>query len=336
MCQSIFNFIMSIDNGNSNKRCFIISPIGEEGSDIRVRSDKILRHLISEPIKQYGYEIIRADKISEPGIITTQIIEHIVNSELVVADLTDKNPNVFYELAIRHAIRKHLVQIIKLGEIIPFDVAATRIIQFDLSDLDSVANAKDQISSQVRAIESHSEGDDIQNPISVSLDLKILRESNNIEERSLADIVEAISDLRTTVISTEKSAPLLKIQNELKLMLDSLVVNLENTPNYKNKRKKRFANLVEQAFYFSKKVSNPNIFLLFLASIFREDSPIIYEIILDAYRDLKLVKNEKERMDIFKGLERSLDFIEMTNIEDSESFHQIRFFIMDFMKGNFD
>ena len=41
-------------------------------------------------------------------------------------------------------------------------------------------------------------------------------------------------------------------------------------------------------------------------------------------------------MDIFKGLERSLDFIEMTNIEDSESFHQIRFFIMDFMKGNFD
>jgi len=49
--------------------------------------------------------VIRADKISEPGIITTQIIGHIVDAELVIADLTDKNPNVFYELAIRHAIR---------------------------------------------------------------------------------------------------------------------------------------------------------------------------------------------------------------------------------------
>lgn len=95
------------------KICFVISPIGEEGSEVRERSDQILKHIITSSVEQLGYTIIRADKIAEPGIITTQIIEHIVDAKLVIADFTDKNPNVFYELAIRHAIRKPLVQMIK-------------------------------------------------------------------------------------------------------------------------------------------------------------------------------------------------------------------------------
>jgi hypothetical protein len=136
------------------KICFVISPIGEDGSEIRERSDQILKHIIVSSVEQLGYTIIRADKIAEPGIITTQIIEHIVDAELVIADLTDKNPNVFYELAIRHAIRKPLVQMIKKGEVIPFDVAATRIIQFDLQSLDSVAAAKEEIISQVTAVQN--------------------------------------------------------------------------------------------------------------------------------------------------------------------------------------
>lgn len=100
------------------KICFVISPIGEEGSETRERSDKVLKYIICDSVEQLGYEVVRADKISEPGIITTQIIEHIIDSDLVIADLTDKNPNVFYELALRHAIRKPLIQMIMKGEII--------------------------------------------------------------------------------------------------------------------------------------------------------------------------------------------------------------------------
>src|SRR5688500_15553907 len=102
------------------KICFVISPIGEEDSETRKRSDLVLKHIITPPIDQSGYEVVRADKISEPGIITTQIIQYIVDAPLVVADLTERNPNVFYELALRHAIRKPLVQLIKKGESIPF------------------------------------------------------------------------------------------------------------------------------------------------------------------------------------------------------------------------
>ena len=62
-----------------------------------------------------GYEVTRADKIAESGIINSQIIQRIVEDELLIADLTDMNANVFYELAIRHSIRKPFVQIMQKG-----------------------------------------------------------------------------------------------------------------------------------------------------------------------------------------------------------------------------
>ncbi len=64
------------------KICFVISPIGEEDTETRKRSDQVLKHIITGPVEQLGYEVIRADKISEPGIITTQIIQYIVDASL--------------------------------------------------------------------------------------------------------------------------------------------------------------------------------------------------------------------------------------------------------------
>lgn len=184
------------------RTCFVISPIGDIDSETRKRSDKVLKHIITPSVEAFGYDAIRADKISEPGMITSQVIQYIVDSELIIADLTERNPNVFYELAIRHAIKKPLIQIIKKGEAIPFDVAATRIIHFDIQDLDSVDQAKAEITSQIKSIESGKS--DFDNPISVSLDLKMLKESGNPEQRSLADVVEAIIELRGAVSSIDK------------------------------------------------------------------------------------------------------------------------------------
>jgi len=73
-----------MEKNQEKKICFVISPIGEEGSETRERSDQVLKHIITVSVEQLGYEVIRADKISEPGIITTQIIEHIVDAELVI------------------------------------------------------------------------------------------------------------------------------------------------------------------------------------------------------------------------------------------------------------
>ncbi len=183
------------------KTCFVIAPIGEPESDTRKRSDQILKYVVKPVASECGYDAIRADEISEPGIITSQVIQHTVDDPLVIADLTGRNPNVFYELAIRHALKKPLVQIIKKGEQIPFDVAGTRTIQVDHHDLESVEEARKEIVKQIRAVEKDAAS--VDTPISVALDLQVLRQSENPEQRSLADLVSAISDLRIGVRSIE-------------------------------------------------------------------------------------------------------------------------------------
>ena len=181
----------------SIKICFVIAPIGEPESETRRRSDQILRHIIRPAVESRGYKAIRADDISEPGIITSQVIQHVVDDPLVVADLTERNPNVFYELAVRHAIRKPFIQIINRGESIPFDVAATRTVFVDHHDLDNVETAKTEIKEQIIALDSDSST--LETPISVSLDLQHLRRSENPGERSLGDVLSELSSIRTAL-----------------------------------------------------------------------------------------------------------------------------------------
>ncbi len=80
--------------------------------------------------------------MSDPGIISRQIVSHLLDADLVIADLTGRNPNVFYELAIRHATGKPFIQLITKGEVIPFDVDHQRTILFDRTDLDDVDACK--------------------------------------------------------------------------------------------------------------------------------------------------------------------------------------------------
>lgn len=179
------------------KICFVIAPIGEEGSEARRRSDQILKHIMIPAAKECGYETVRADTISEPGMITSQVIQHLVEDALVIADLTGRNPNVFYELAVRHAIKKPCVQVIQIGEPIPFDVAQSRTIQVDHHDLDSVARCISELVKQIHSVEKNPS--DVDTPISVAIDLQSLRQSENPLEKSSAEIISMLQDLRSMV-----------------------------------------------------------------------------------------------------------------------------------------
>ncbi|MEW5923118.1 MAG: hypothetical protein AB1746_03940 [Candidatus Zixiibacteriota bacterium] len=183
--------------------CFVISPIGADGSDIRNRADKILKHVLKPAALACGFEAIRADEISEPGMITSQVIQHIIDDPLVIADLTGTNANVFYELALRHAIRKPLVQIMQKDDKLPFDVAGMRTISVDHTDLDSVEDAKKEIIKQINTIVKK-KPEEIESPISVSLELQALKHSDKPEERSFAEFLAALSELRSDIGAIEK------------------------------------------------------------------------------------------------------------------------------------
>ena len=170
----------------NEKICFVIAPIGGPGSGIRKRSDQVLEHIIRPVVESCGYKAVRADEIAEPGIITNQIIRHVVDDPLVIADLTGQNANVFYELAIRHAVRKPLVQIIDNVEAIPFDVRPMRTIGVDHRDLDSVEEAKTEIKRQIQSFEENSSS--LENPISVALEGRSIDEINPRDQRYLEEI----------------------------------------------------------------------------------------------------------------------------------------------------
>lgn len=180
---------------NDKKVAFVISPMGDPGSEIRKRADAILKYVIEPPLTECGYKAVRADKISEPGIITSQIITHIMNDPLVVADLTGHNPNVFYELAVRHAIKKPVVQLIQKGEKIPFDVSTTRTIQIDHRDLQSVDEAKQELAKQIRAVEK--DPSKVDSPISIAVDVQLLKQSADPQQKTLAEMRSMLQQIYT-------------------------------------------------------------------------------------------------------------------------------------------
>ncbi len=274
---------------NEEKSCFVIAPIGDQDSDTRKRSDQVLRHVIRPAAETCGYQAIRADEIDKPGMITSQVIQHIVNDPLVIADLTERNPNVFYELAIRHALRKPLVQLIKKGEQIPFDVAGSRTIHVDHRDLDSVESAKNQIVEQVRALEADST--DIETPISVSLDLQLLRQSEKPEERSLADLVAAVSDIRSglsklesKIGTSDEDGVLDEIQKAIRVLPMRIEEHSDSFPLGRSKRGRRFHPMMFREMLERGPGSHPATGVLMMASLFRESLPWVYELGMEAYR----------------------------------------------------
>ncbi len=136
--------------------CFVITPIGEEGSPERKHADTMLRHLISPVLKEHNLSAIRADQIAKPGHITKQTVELIAYCRVCITDLSFGNQNAHYELGVRHAFNLASVQIIRKGDKIPFDVQQGRTIIIDTSDpytiMDRMAAAKAELSEHVKAI----------------------------------------------------------------------------------------------------------------------------------------------------------------------------------------
>jgi hypothetical protein len=155
-----------------SKACFVITPIGDEGSPERKHADAMLRHLITPVLEQFSITPIRADKIGKPGHMTKQMVEHIAFSKLCITDISFGNQNAGYELGIRHTLKLPSIQIVRKGDKIPFDIQQGRTIIIDTSDpytiMDRIASAKAELSEHVKAL-LNSTGKQEESPITMYL-----------------------------------------------------------------------------------------------------------------------------------------------------------------------
>lgn len=146
-------------NHEWDKICFVVCPIGDEGSIERKHSDMLLKHLIQPVVESFGIRVVRADRIEKSGLITQQILENLVKARLCVVDMSFNNPNVFYELGVRHMSQLPTIQIIRKGDKIPFDVSHGRTIIIDTSDvytlIDRLESAKKELAEYIRVLTSN-------------------------------------------------------------------------------------------------------------------------------------------------------------------------------------
>ena len=117
----------------SEKRCFVISPIGAEGSPERQHADSVFEDVIKPAMEQLGVRAYRADHQAQLGRISEQMFGSILGDDLCVAVLTFHNPNVFYELAVAQSAARPVIIMVQKGDKIPFDVRDLRVVEYDLS-----------------------------------------------------------------------------------------------------------------------------------------------------------------------------------------------------------
>jgi len=119
---------------------FVLMPFDPE-------FDVIFNKLIKPPLEEVGYDVKRADSLLNQQNILKDIVRGIAEADLVVADLTYLNANVFYELGISHTMQKPTVLLTQSTEEIPFDLKSYRVIPYSTH-----FNRVDQLSKALKEI----------------------------------------------------------------------------------------------------------------------------------------------------------------------------------------
>jgi tetratricopeptide (TPR) repeat protein len=150
---------MTMNKDGGRQVCFVDMPFGtktDPRSGIEIDFDDVYERGIEPAIAAAGLEPIRGDRETTGGIIHTAMFARLLLSEFVLADLTAANPNVFYELGVRHTAKPYTTIPIfaTLGEV-PFDVGFVRAIPYDLVDGaltdESAAALRENIETRIRS-----------------------------------------------------------------------------------------------------------------------------------------------------------------------------------------
>ena len=148
---------------STHKTCFVIMPFDEriDAKGNSIDFDDVFEYIIKPPLESMEVEVIRCDKLPNAGSIHRDMLHHIFNDELAVVDITMLNPNVFYELGVRHTLRRSgTILIRKQGTQNPFNIQGMRTIEYDVS-LGGASKAKEKLVESVRCALSNSASDSL-------------------------------------------------------------------------------------------------------------------------------------------------------------------------------
>lgn len=142
------------------KKCFVIMPIGDTESYETGHFSNVYKELLKPAIEKAGYQPERADEIQGTNLIAVDIVEKIWQTPIAVCDISSCNPNVFYELGIRHASSLPVVLIKDSKTNNPFDIKDIRYVEYSENlEYKNVIQAQNEISAAIeKTMEDYIQG----------------------------------------------------------------------------------------------------------------------------------------------------------------------------------
>ena len=157
------------ENQNNNKKCFVMMPFSDSIDYEPNHFTKVYEQIITPAIKKAGYEPVRVDQNKISDQIIKKIFEEITEADMAICDLSTNNPNVLYELGLRHAFDKPVVLIKDNKTSNIFDIQGISIVQYRSERLyDEVLDDVNQIAGAIIANSNNKSGYSIVNLVKLS------------------------------------------------------------------------------------------------------------------------------------------------------------------------
>ena len=190
------------DSSESDRVCFVAMPIREPGTE-DYEHFLAIYDSVADVAQGAGYKPIRVDRNNRPGNIGRDIIVGLAEAPLVISDLTDINPNVFYELGVRHALRRYgtvLIMDKNKTTRIPFDLTQYRVVEYS-GTVPGVRTLSRRLVEVLKALDDSRSQDSVPSDSPVhdwfpELPSNLITEGRQAQE---ADLRRDITDLRRQV-----------------------------------------------------------------------------------------------------------------------------------------
>lgn len=145
------------------KECFTIMPISDPEGYGSGHFRHVYNNIISPACELAGYNAIRADEVKETNLIHLDILKKLIDTPIAVCDLSNRNPNVLFELGIRQAFDKPVVLIQEKGTPKIFDISPLRILDYSKDmKYHEVLQSQKMLSETINAtIEANTDGSNV-------------------------------------------------------------------------------------------------------------------------------------------------------------------------------
>jgi len=147
-----------MSNKYAGKKCFVIMPFGKkkekrpDGTEVEIDFDYVYHELIKAAVEELGVECDRCDEIVDTGSIHAKMFRGIFEADLAVVDVSFMNPNVYYELGVRHALNKYTTLVIRKNsnQPPPFNISGLNVLGYDSDDDEKIKASRQIIGEYVK------------------------------------------------------------------------------------------------------------------------------------------------------------------------------------------